>query len=29
MVITYKDDIETSINGVKIKLPQSDTKMIK
>ena len=27
--ITYKDDIETSINGVKIKLPESDTKLIK
>jgi antitoxin component YwqK of YwqJK toxin-antitoxin module len=27
--ITYKNDIETSINGVRIKLPESDTKLIK
>lgn len=27
--ITYKNDIETSINGVKIRLPESDTKLIK
>jgi antitoxin component YwqK of YwqJK toxin-antitoxin module len=27
--ITYKDNIETSINGVKIKLPESDVKLIK
>jgi uncharacterized protein len=27
--ITYKDDVETSINGVKINLPQSDVKLIK
>jgi len=27
--ITYKNDIETSINSVKIKLPESDTKLIK
>jgi antitoxin component YwqK of YwqJK toxin-antitoxin module len=29
LVITYKDDIEISINGVRIKLPESDTKLIK
>ena len=29
LVITYKDDTETSINGVKINLPESDTKLIK
>jgi len=29
IVITYRDDIETSINGVRIKLPESDTKLIK
>lgn len=29
MVISYKDDIETSINGVKIKLPEGETKLIK
>ncbi len=27
--INYKNDIETSINGMKIKLPESDTKLIK
>ncbi len=27
--ITYKDDVETSINGVKINLPESDVKLIK
>jgi antitoxin component YwqK of YwqJK toxin-antitoxin module len=27
--ISYKDDIEVSINGVRIKLPESDTKLIK
>lgn len=27
--ITYKDDVEISINGVKIKLPESDVKLIK
>jgi len=27
--ITYKDDVEISINGVKINLPESDTKLIK
>jgi uncharacterized protein len=29
LTITYKNDIEVSINGVKIKLPESDTKLIK
>jgi uncharacterized protein len=29
LVIAYKNDIETSINGVRIKLPESDTKLIK
>ena len=29
LVISYKDDIEVSINGVRIKLPESDTKLIK
>ena len=29
LVISYKDDVEVSINGVKIKLPESDTKLIK
>ena len=29
LVITYKNDVETSINGVRIKLPESDTKLIK
>ena len=29
LIISYKDDIETSINGVKIKLPEADTKLIK
>jgi antitoxin component YwqK of YwqJK toxin-antitoxin module len=29
LTITYKDDIEVSINGVKINLPQSDVKLIK
>jgi antitoxin component YwqK of YwqJK toxin-antitoxin module len=29
LVITYKDDIEISINGMRIKLPESDTKLIK
>jgi hypothetical protein len=27
--ISYKDDIEVSINGVRIKLPESETKLIK
>jgi antitoxin component YwqK of YwqJK toxin-antitoxin module len=29
LVISYKDDVEVSINGVKIKLPEDDTKLIK
>jgi len=29
LVISYRDDVETSINGVKIKLPESDTRLIK
>ena len=29
ILITYKNDIETTINGVKIKLPESDVKLIK
>jgi uncharacterized protein len=29
LTITYKDDIEVSINGVKINLPESDVKLIK
>jgi antitoxin component YwqK of YwqJK toxin-antitoxin module len=29
LVISYKDDIEVSINSVRIKLPESDTKLIK
>ena len=29
LAITYKDDVEISINGVKIDLPESDTKLIK
>ena len=29
LAVTYKDDIEISINGVKISLPESDTKLIK
>jgi uncharacterized protein len=29
ITITYRDDVETSINGVKINLPESDTKLIK
>ena len=29
LLITYKDDKEININGVKIKLPESDTKLIK
>ena len=29
LVITYKDDVEISINGVRIKLPEGDTKLIK
>jgi uncharacterized protein len=29
LTITYKNDVEISINGVKIKLPESDVKLIK
>ena len=29
LTIAYKNDVEVSINGVKIKLPESDTKLIK
>jgi antitoxin component YwqK of YwqJK toxin-antitoxin module len=29
LTITYKDDVETSINGVRINLPESDVKLIK
>jgi antitoxin component YwqK of YwqJK toxin-antitoxin module len=29
LTITYKDDTEISINGIKINLPESDTKLIK
>ena len=29
IVINYKDDVETSINGIKIRLPESDSKLIK
>jgi antitoxin component YwqK of YwqJK toxin-antitoxin module len=29
LTITYRDDIETNINGVSIKLPESDVKLIK
>ncbi len=29
LTITYKDDVEISINGVKINLPESDVKLIK
>ena len=29
LTITYKDDVEVSINGVKINLPESDVKLIK
>jgi antitoxin component YwqK of YwqJK toxin-antitoxin module len=29
LIITYKNDVEISINGVRIKLPESDTKLIK
>jgi endo-alpha-1,4-polygalactosaminidase (GH114 family) len=29
LVITYKNDVEKSINGVRIKLPESETKLIK
>ena len=29
LTITYKNDVEVSINGIKIKLPESDVKLIK
>jgi uncharacterized protein len=29
LMIAYKNDVEVSINGVRIKLPESDTKLIK
>jgi antitoxin component YwqK of YwqJK toxin-antitoxin module len=29
LAIVYKDDVETAINGVRIKLPESDTRLIK
>ena len=29
LTVTYKNDTETSINGIKIKLPESDVKLIK
>lgn len=29
LVISYKDDLEISINGVRIKLPEGDTRLIK
>lgn len=29
LVIVYKDDVETAINGVRIKLPESDIRLIK
>jgi hypothetical protein len=29
LLITYKNDMEVSINGVRIKLPAGDTKLIK
>jgi len=29
LTITYRDDIETNINGVSVKLPDSDVKLIK
>jgi antitoxin component YwqK of YwqJK toxin-antitoxin module len=29
LTVTYKNDVEISINGVKIKLPESDVKLIK
>jgi len=28
-MITYKDDVEISINGVRINLPERDVKLIK
>ena len=29
LTITYKDDVEVSINGVRINLPESDVRLIK
>ena len=29
VVIAYRNDVEVSINGVRIKLPESDVKLIK
>lgn len=29
LVVSYKDDVEMSINGVRIKLPESETRLIK
>ena len=29
ITIAYRDDVEISINGVRINLPESDTKLIK
>jgi hypothetical protein len=29
LTITYKDDVEMSINGIRINLPESDVKLIK
>jgi hypothetical protein len=29
LVITYRDDVETSINGMKIKLPENDSRLIR
>jgi len=29
LLIAYKNDMEVSINGVRIKLPESDVKLIK
>ena len=29
LIVAYKNDMEISINGVRINLPESDTKLIK
>jgi len=29
MAITYRNDVEYRINGIKVKLPESDVKLIK
>ena len=29
LTVTYKDDVEYSINGVRIRLPEDDIKLIK